>query len=157
MHVCIILGEFIKIAMGSKSFILFLQINSVELPGFITAEAYSSLSRLKESYYWSPMKSAGYVGQQASSNIMNPWGGNTWRRLLPEPQKEPSESGRGAWSALEKACDNLQCEECRNDCLSFINGLHDAINIKLGKPMRTPNDFIYLRDFVSEMNRNILF
>jgi hypothetical protein len=76
--------------------------------------------------------------------------------MLPEPPKEPSESGRRAWSALEKACDNLQCEECRNDCLSFISGLHDAVNIKLGKPMKSPNDFNYLRDFVNKMSNSII-
>jgi hypothetical protein len=65
--------------------------------------------------------------------------------------KEPPESGRRAWSHLEKACDNLQCGECRNDCVKFIRGLHDAINIKLGKPMRSPNDFAYLKDFINSM------
>jgi hypothetical protein len=71
-----------------------------------------------------------------------------------EPLREPAESGRRAWSDLERVCNNLQCDECRKDCLTFINGLHDAINIKLGKSMRTPNDFTYLRDFINEMNRN---
>jgi hypothetical protein len=123
------------------------------LPGF-TAEV-SSFSRLKENYYyyyWSSMKSDLHVAQQVASRTMNTERSNRWK-MIPEPQKEPSESGRRAWSALEKACDNLQCEECRNDCLRFINGLHDAINIKLGKPTRTPGDFMYLRDFINAMSR----
>jgi hypothetical protein len=123
------------------------------LPGF-TAEV-SSFSRLKENYYyyyWSSMKSDFYVAQQVASRTMNTERSNRWK-MIPEPQKEPTESGRRAWSALEKACDNLQCEECRNDCLRFINGLHDAINVKLGKPTRTPGDFMYLRDFVNAMSR----
>jgi hypothetical protein len=116
------------------------------LPGF-TAEA--SFSRLKDNYYyyWSSMKSDIYLKENVAYHTMNRW------QIIPEPQKEPSESGRRAWSALEKACDNLQCEECRNDCLRFINGLHDAINIKLGKPTRTPGDFMYLRDFINAMSR----
>lgn len=65
---------------------------------------------------------------------------------------EPAESGRRAWNELERACTNLLCSICRRDCVSFINGLHDAINIKLGKPMRTPNDFVYLRNFINNMN-----
>jgi hypothetical protein len=98
------------------------------------------------------MKGNVYVKQQAlSHNTTDTWRNNSWE-ILAERQKEPSESGRRAWKALEKACDNLQCEECRNDCLRFINGLHDAINIKLGKPMRTPTDFIYLRDFLNDMS-----
>lgn len=69
------------------------------------------------------------------------------KRRIPEPATEPAESGRRAWIDLERACYNLECEECRKDCLTFINGLHDAINIKLGKSLRTPNDFVYLREF----------
>jgi hypothetical protein len=75
------------------------------------------------------------------------------RGKIPEPQREPAESGRMAWMALERACNHLQCEGCRKDCLSFINGLHDAINIKLGKPIRTPNDLVYLRDFINSMSK----
>ena len=76
------------------------------------------------------------------------------RWKTPEPPREPAESGRMAWMDLERACYNLHCEECRKDCVSFINGLHDAINIKLGKPMRTPNDFVYLRNFINSMSKN---
>jgi hypothetical protein len=71
------------------------------------------------------------------------------------PGGEPAESGRRAWSDLERACSNLQCEECRKDCISFINGLHDAINIKLGKPIRAPNDFVYLKEFINAMNKKV--
>jgi hypothetical protein len=78
------------------------------------------------------------------------------RGKIPEPQREPSESGRMAWMDLERACNNLQCEGCRKDCLSFINGLHDAINIKLGKPIRTPDDLVYLRDFINSMSKHAL-
>jgi len=124
------------------------------LPGF-TAE-FASFSTLKENYYYrSPTKTGVYINQNAAPYTMNT-ARSSQRKIIPEPLKEPAESGRRAWSALEKACDNLQCEECRNDCLLFINGLHDAINIKLGKPMRTPDDFIYLRDFVNKMSNSII-
>ncbi len=127
----------------------------MRLPGF-TAEA-SSFSGLREIYYYrSSMKNDVYLRQHFASPTMNTWRNNRWN-VFPETPKESSESGRRAWSALENACDNLQCEECRNDCLRFINGLHDAINIKLGKPMRTPNDFIYLRDFINEMSKHTFF
>lgn len=116
------------------------------LPGF-TAGA-SSSTRVKQNYYyWSLMKRDVDIKQNVASNTINRL------KTVPEPAKESSESGRRAWSALERACDNLHCEECRNDCRRFINGLHDAINIKLGKPVRTPNDFIYLRDLVNEMSK----
>jgi hypothetical protein len=125
------------------------------MPGF-TAEA-ASFSTLKENYYYYqfPTKTGVYIKQNAIPYTMNTLS-NQWK-IIPEPLKESSESGRRAWSALETACDNLQCEECRNDCLRFINGLHDAINIKLGKPMKTPNDFIYLRDFINEMSKHSFF
>jgi hypothetical protein len=116
-----------------------------------TAEA--SFYKSKENYYyWFPIKSDLYLKQKIALHTMNRSRSNRWK-IIPEPQREPSESGRRAWSALEKGCENLQCEECRNDCLRFINGLHDAINIKLGKPTRTPSDFIYLREFINAMSR----
>jgi hypothetical protein len=121
------------------------------LPGF-TAEV-ASFSRLKENYhYWSTTKSEVYVEQEVASSTMNTPRSNRWK-MIPEPQKEPTESGRRAWSALGNACNNLQCDECRSDCVRFVNGLHDAINIKLGKPVKSPNDFVYLRDFVNEMSK----
>jgi hypothetical protein len=121
------------------------------LPGF-TAEVASSTLKENYYYYWSPTKTGVYIKQNAAPSRMNT-STNQWK-IIPEPLKEPAESGRRAWIALEKACSNLQCKECRNDCLRFINGLHDAINIKLGKPMRSTSDFIYLRDFVNEMSKH---
>jgi hypothetical protein len=106
----------------------------VALPGFINKA--SPFPRLEEDYYWTSMKRNVYFRHNFVSYRMD----KKWR-MIPQPQKERSESGIRAWSALRNACDNLQCEECRIDCRMFINGLHDAINIKLGKAMRTPNDF----------------
>jgi hypothetical protein len=123
------------------------------LPGF-TKEVYSSHG-LKGNYYYrysSQTKSDIHPKEGTTSYAANTSRIGQWKPI-PEPQKEPSESGRSAWIALRKACNNLQCEECRKDCIRFINGLHDAINIKLGKPIRTPNDFIYLRGFINEMSK----
>ena len=73
---------------------------------------------------------------------------------IPKQHTEPAGSGRAAWMDFEKACNNLQCKDCRKDCMSFVNGLHDAINIELGKSVKTPNDLLYLRDFINEMSKN---
>jgi hypothetical protein len=80
---------------------------------------------------------------------------STEKFCILESSREPIHSGRKAWRDLESACYNLQCKKCREDCLSFINGLHDAVNIKLGKPMRTPNDFIYLREYINKMSKRV--
>ena len=63
---------------------------------------------------------------------------------ISEAQTESTDNGRRAWKDLESSCYNLQCQKCLKDCFAFINGLHDAVNIKLGKPVRTPNNFAYL-------------
>lgn len=127
----------------------------MRLPGFTAEASSTSSSGLKENYYyWSLMKGDVCLRQSmASSYTRNKQSSNRWE-IIPEPQKEPSESGRAAWSALENACGNLQCVECRKDCLRFINGLHDAINVKLGKPLRSPNDLMYLTEFVNEMSKH---
>jgi hypothetical protein len=103
-----------------------------------------------------------YTGDKQQRNIPQTSNGlllssdiqTTWK--VPESPRESSHTGRRAWRDLETACNNLQCNECRRDCISFVNGLHDAINIKLGKQMKTPNDFIYLRNFINAMSKNVL-
>ena len=98
--------------------------------------------------YWSSAKDYSSNSQSINSQMSRVISSEIWK--IPEP----AESGRRAWIDLERACYNLQCKECRKDCSSFINGLHDAVNIKLGKPMRTPNDFVYLREFINSMSEN---
>jgi hypothetical protein len=70
----------------------------------------------------------------------------------PAHETEPRTTGRAAWAALAKACETLQCRSCRADCHRFVNGLHDAINVKLRKPTEREADFAYLRDFVVSMH-----
>jgi hypothetical protein len=120
----------------------------IRTPGFT---AKSSLF-LASTYY--RLSSKKYRGNARPVNLQTMEVSSSKKWKIPHPLTEPPESGRRAWMDLEKACYNLYCEECRKDCLSFINGLHDAINIKLGKPMATPNDFIYLRDFINDMSRS---
>jgi hypothetical protein len=114
------------------------------LPGF---NARSSLFGSNSSYRHLVKKYHSGLQIQTEKVSIN----ERWK--IPEAQREPSISGRLAWTYLERACHHLQCEQCRKDCLRFINGLHDAINIKLGKPLRTPNDLVYLSEFINAMTK----
>lgn len=75
------------------------------------------------------------------------------RGQLPENlspiQREPTESGRAAWKSLEQSCSLLRCSECRDSCQRFINGLHDMVNVTLGKRMQRTDDFLLLRNTLS--------
>jgi hypothetical protein len=70
-------------------------------------------------------------------------------RSGPILETEPIETGRAAWDALTRSCSLLRCSKCRKDCQSFINGLHDVVNVKLGKQMVRPMDFVFLQNAIN--------
>jgi hypothetical protein len=57
---------------------------------------------------------------------------------------EPPASGRAAWRAMEDSCRILMCPSCRESCMRLVNGLHDVVNVRLGKPIQRPGDLRFL-------------
>ena len=49
--------------------------------------------------------------------------------------------GSHIWTKLDKTVDEIECDFCRNKGRKLINGIHDSINIHLGKIMQKPKDF----------------
>jgi protein-tyrosine-phosphatase len=76
------------------------------IPGF-TAE--SSLFRARTYYYYSLSvknyysNSQSIISQTSKLSLIKRW-------KIPEPQREPAESGRRSWRDLERACNNLNAK-----------------------------------------------
>lgn len=50
--------------------------------------------------------------------------------------------GRKAWAQIHGACNILQCSICKNECITLTSGIHDVVNIKLGKPIFNRNQLM---------------
>ena len=49
--------------------------------------------------------------------------------------------GQHIWKKLNDTVREIDCEFCRDKGIKMINGMHDSINIHLGKVMQKPKDF----------------
>ena len=57
--------------------------------------------------------------------------------------------GGKVWRDMESAIDRIDCEECRDHGGQLLSGIHDVVNVGLGKPAFNKSNF---RKFVSEVN-----
>jgi len=113
------------------------------VPGFIGRASYTpKMLRPTQNAVPGVPKSSKSIPQRRSErlNIRGPI-----RRSL---EREPAISGRAAWKALEQSCSLLQCQKCRNDCIRMVDGLHAAVNMKLGKPPERLNDLRFLHEYL---------
>jgi hypothetical protein len=76
--------------------------------------------------------------------------------MVPRDGVEAPGSGRAAWKALEESCEILKCHECRQECRAYVSGLHDLVNLKLGKPMQNRSAFIFLRNALNTVYESAL-
>jgi len=53
------------------------------------------------------------------------------------------------WDKLHALPKNMNCEHCANEAQRIFNGIHDLVNLGLGKEPHTITDFNYL---VSKIN-----
>ena len=67
--------------------------------------------------------------------------------MFPKMQSDhahvPSVCGNVWWANFHSMAQNINdhgCSECGGFAIQAINGLHDTVNAKLGKPMQTPED-----------------
>ena len=49
--------------------------------------------------------------------------------------------GRGLWKSLHRMADGWPCARCRPQMTVWMQGLHDAVNVRLGKPPFRPDSY----------------
>src|SRR3989442_12222305 len=49
--------------------------------------------------------------------------------------------GRGLWKSLHRMADGWPCARCRPQMTVWMQGLHDAVNVRLGKPPFRPDPY----------------
>jgi hypothetical protein len=61
-----------------------------------------------------------------------------WRKLI----------GNRGWEIIHGAIDNYPCSLCRESGSRLFHGIHDVVNIHIGKQSRYPDDLIFLKEGV---------
>jgi len=56
------------------------------------------------------------------------------------------------WKKLHNVHKKMNCDHCANETFRFVNGLHDMVNMGLGKKAHTVKDFHYLRNKLNDVN-----
>ena len=56
--------------------------------------------------------------------------------------------GPYTWSMIHHLVENFPCHHCAEEGGRLMRGLHDLVNLKLGKKLQYPADFRYLADAV---------
>ena len=49
--------------------------------------------------------------------------------------------GRSLWKSLHRMADGWPCDRCRPQTTVWMQGLHDAVNVRLGKPPFRPDSY----------------
>lgn len=61
--------------------------------------------------------------------------------------------GAYAWSVLHHAVESLPCSTCAEAGKKMMRGLHDLVNVHLDKPVKHPEDLLWLRDSAADAVR----
>jgi hypothetical protein len=56
--------------------------------------------------------------------------------------------GSHVWKKLHDTVETIECDYCKGKGIKLIKGLHDSVNVHLGKKMKYPNDFDFLLNHV---------
>ncbi len=56
--------------------------------------------------------------------------------------------GSKTWEIIHKAAQDIECDSCRDHGMKMVSGLHDFVNVGLGKPAHDPANF---REFALEV------
>ncbi len=46
--------------------------------------------------------------------------------------------GRRTWGMLHGLAENYGCDTCRQTFITLVSGMHDMVNVHLGKPVKDP-------------------
>jgi hypothetical protein len=72
------------------------------------------------------------------------------RLMNEEPGEDYTQRlGRKVWYLVHCMADNYGCGSCRPAAQMLFSGVHDAVNIHLGKPIHDPTNW---RNFVAAIN-----
>lgn len=63
----------------------------------------------------------------------------------------PARWGGKYWTALHEIGDRIPCQECREKGSSFLVFMHDIVNRKLSKPMKSPENFSWWVNYIKNM------
>ncbi len=57
--------------------------------------------------------------------------------------------GSHSWKNLHNEVKEIECDYCKDKAIKLMRGLHDTVNIHLGKKPKYPNDLNFLHKYTS--------
>jgi hypothetical protein len=57
--------------------------------------------------------------------------------------------GSEKWKKIHETVDSIECDFCRQKGIKLMRGIHDAVNIHLGKKVFYPSDLKFTQNYVN--------
>ena len=67
---------------------------------------------------------------------------------------DPEVFGPSYWNAFHTLARKIPCSLCRGEAESFMQFFHDYVNLKLGKPLKYPDNFAYWTERIAQIHNN---
>ena len=68
-------------------------------------------------------------------------------------QEDTGYDGSLHWKILHDEVKKIECEYCRDKAIKLMRGVHDSVNVHLGKEKMYPKDLEYLLKYVAWANK----
>ena len=62
--------------------------------------------------------------------------------------------GSKKWADIHKTVDSIECEFCRQKGIKLMRGIHDAVNVHIGKKVNYPSDLKFTENFIVRASQN---
>ena len=62
--------------------------------------------------------------------------------------------GSQKWNLVHEKFNSIPCEYCRQKAIKLGRGLHDSVNVHLGKKKKYPKDLDFLHNYVTRAVQN---
>jgi hypothetical protein len=62
--------------------------------------------------------------------------------------------GSKHWKILHNEVKKIKCDFCKQKGIKLMHGLHDSVNIHIGKKVKYPNDLKFTHDYIMKALQN---
>tara|TARA_R110002020_G_C16317689_1_gene774452 strand:+ start:2053 stop:2304 length:252 start_codon:yes stop_codon:yes gene_type:complete len=63
--------------------------------------------------------------------------------------------GSHHWGVLHKEVETIKCDFCRQKGIKLMRGMHDAVNVHIGKKIQYPKELKYTHNYVTRAIQHV--
>jgi hypothetical protein len=63
-------------------------------------------------------------------------------------------NGSKHWKIIHNEVEKIGCEFCRQKGIKLMRGIHDAVNIHIGKKAKYPKDLLFTQKYLTKAVQN---